>query len=123
MAHAGLSVDSFTDAVRTEVSFADGGNRVVGGVGLRAESERAWEGGMLSLHGSVGLERAFRDLDTEVEVSGERLDSESERDRVLLGVGGVYEREELFFGAEVSTAGLGSDDRQYRASLTLRMRL
>ena len=53
-----VSADEFTDAVNSRVSFPDA-DRLMGGVGAVVEAARAWDGGALSLRGSVNFERMF----------------------------------------------------------------
>ena len=49
-----VSVDTFTDAVNARVSFADA-DRVLGGLGVLAETTRPWGDGEFTLRGSMDL--------------------------------------------------------------------
>ena len=55
--------------------------------------------------------------ETVAEVSGERLGSEADRTRGVLGLGAAYRWNRWSLGGEVSASGLGSDDSGYAASL------
>ena len=111
---SGLALDPFADAADARVSLADGGDRVAGGAGLLAETEA----GALSLHASLDLARTFGGAGTTVAVSGETLRSAAEKDSVLLGLGGSWERGGLSLRWELSARGPGSDDERYRGILT-----
>ena len=78
MTRSGVSIDTFTDSVDARVSAADT-MRFTGGVGVAAGTERAIEGGVFSLRGSLDLEQKLDDAETAVDVSGTRLESKSQR--------------------------------------------
>ena len=119
LVHTRLSIESFTDALNARVSFPEA-NRLMGGIGLMAETVRSWDGGELSLRGSVDLEGTLSGGETEARVSGERLMSEAAPGSLLLGLGGVYRRGRFFFGAEASAGtALGSDSMEYAGLLTV----
>ena len=123
LAHSGVEVANFTDAVNSRVSVDDA-SRFTGTLGVAAETARArnWRGGELSLFGSADLEKILGGAATSVEVSGERLSSESARTRLLLSLGGTYRRGRTSLGAEVSATGLGSGNAQYAWHVTLGQR-
>ena len=115
------SADDFTDKVAAQVSIA-GAARLTGGVGVIAETARAFEGGTLSLRGSVDLAQTLDDAETAVDVSGERLESKASKTRFLLGLGGVYRMGRFSVSGEVSMGGLGSGDTQYAGRVSIGMR-
>ena len=117
MTRSGVSIDTFTDSVDARVSAAETA-RFTGGVGAVAETARAIEGGVFSLRGSVDLEQKLDDAETAVDVSGTRLESKSQKTRLLLGLGGVYRKGRFSVSGEVSMGGLGSDDTKYAGQLS-----
>ena len=121
MTRSGVSIDTFTDSVDARVSAAETA-RFTGGVGAVAETARAIEDGSLSLRGSVDLEQKLDDAETAVDVSGTRLESKSQKTRLLLGLGGVYRKGRFSVSGEVSMGGLGSDDTKYAGQLSFGMR-
>ena len=121
MTRSGVSIDTFTDSVDARVSAAETA-RFTGGVGAVAETARAIEGGSLSLRGSLDLEQKLDDAETAVDVSGTRLESKSQKTRLLLGLGGVYRKGRFSVSGEVSMGGLGSDDTKYAGQLSFGMR-
>ena len=66
-----LSMDGFSDTAGTRVSLE--ASRSLAGLGVVAETVRAWDGGArtLALSGHLGVERALGDAETAAEVSGE----------------------------------------------------
>ena len=94
-----VEVDDFTDAVDSRVSVGDA-SHLTGGLGVVAEvaRNRNRRGDSLSLRGSS-------------------------RTRLLLGLGGSYQRGRLTIDAEVSAGGFGSDDAQYTGRVTFGLRL
>ena len=121
MTRSGVSIDTFTDSVDARVSAAETA-RFTGGVGAVAETARAIEGGVLSLRGSLDLEQKLDDAETAVDVSGTRLESKSQKTRLLLGLGGVYRKGRFSVSGEVSMGGLGSDDTKYAGQVSFGMR-
>lgn len=119
MARSAVEADGFTDAVNTRVSPGDS-SRLEGGLGVVAETARArnWRGGALSLRGSLDLAQTLGDAHTSVDVSGERLESESPKTRLLLGLGGTYRKGRFSLGAVVSAGGLVSGDSEYSGRVT-----
>ena len=111
-------MNKFTDAVNSRVSLKMA-ERLVGGLGVVAETRRVWDGGSFSLCGSLDFEQTLSGAKTVVEVSGEKLISESTKNRVLLSLGGLYRRGRFSIGGEVSAGGLGSDDREYSGRIKL----
>lgn len=111
-------MDAFTDSVDARVSLGDM-SRLTGGLGVAAETVRTMEDGILSLRGSLDVERVFSGARTNVEVSGERLSSRSAGTRLMLGLGGTWRRDRFSLTADLSTAGLGSGDTQHSGRLTL----
>ena len=121
MTRSATSVDDFTDKVAARIFVADAA-RFTGGVGAVADTARAFEGGTLSLRGSLDLAQTLDDAETAVDVSGERLESKSAKTRLLLGLGGVYRMGRFSLGGEVSMGGLGSGDTQYAGRVSFGMR-
>ena len=114
-----VSVDDFTDAVNTHVSFAHA-DRVLGGLGVMAETVRPWGEGEFSLRGSLDYERIVKGATTTTRVSGERLSAAATPNSLLAGVQGVYRRGRFTLGAEVAARQeLGSNDREYTSFLNL----
>ena len=113
LAHTGVSIGSFTDAVNSRVSFPNSG-RFSGGFGMMAETAHAWASGELSLRGSLGFERMFGGAETIAQVSGEELRSSSARSSMLLGLSGSYREGRFSLGTELSVgAALGSRTMEY----------
>ena len=119
LAHLAVETDEFTDAVNSRVS-AGGSSRLTGGLGVVAETARAWNwrGGALSLRGSLDMAQTLGGAETSVDVSGERLESETPKTRLLLGLGGTYRKGRFSAGAEVSAVGLASGDSEYSGRVT-----
>ena len=115
-----ISMDDFQDGVGSRVSLRDA-TRSIAGIGVVTETTHTWDGGerTLDLRGRLGVEQVLGDAETAVEVSGERLGSEADRTRVVLGLGAVVHWKRWSLGGEVSASALGSDDNHYRASLRL----
>ena len=115
-----LSVDGFTDAVNARVWFSDT-DRVTGGLGLAAESSLVWKGGELSLRGSLDIERTLSGAETAAYVSGEKLISQSAKNRIHAGLGIAWRRDGFNVGAEAAAMGVGSSYREVSGRLTLGM--
>ena len=115
-----VSMDDFQDAVESRVSLQEA-TRSIAGIGVVTERTHTWDGGerTLDLRGRLGIEQVLGDAETVVEVSGERLGSEADRTRVVLGLGAVVHWKRWSLGGEVSASALGSDDNHYTASLRL----
>ena len=118
---AGFVNADFTDAVNSRVSLTETA-WLTGGLGLIAETARTWEGGSLSLRVSLDLAQSLGDAETIADVSGERLESESAKTRVLLGLGGVYRQGPFSLGAELTAGGLGSGDEKYSGQVDFGMK-
>ena len=118
--YSNLSIEKFTDAVNSRVSVPDAAH-FVGTIGVEASTSRIWDGGVFSLRGSLDVERKFSGAETAVYVSGERLSSESPKNRTHLGVVADYHKGRFSFGASVAQMGLDSDDREYSGRFTLGM--
>ena len=117
-----VSVDSFTDAVDARVSFTDA-DRVIGGLGLMADTPRPWGEGEFTLRGSVDYERIVKGAQTRVEVSGERLSAEATENSLLVGLHGVYRQGRFSIEAEIAARQeLGSDDSEYASFVNLGLR-
>ena len=120
LARSGVSMDKFTDAVNSRVSFTDA-EGFTGGVGVTAETARSWEGGASSLRGWLEIEQTLSSAGTLADVSGEKLESESSKPRLLLSLGSDYRMDRFSVGGEISVGGLGSDDTQYAEQLYFKM--
>lgn len=120
LTHGNVLMDSFEDAVGSEVSLKKS-SRSVAGLGVVAETRYAWDGGerTLDLRGWVGVEQVLGDGETVVDVSGERLGSEATRAWAALGLGAVHHWKRWSLGVEASSSALGSDNSNYSASLSL----
>ena len=122
LARSEVSMDKFTDAVDSRVSFSDS-ERLTGGVGMMAETTRTWGDRELSLQGSLGIERIFRGAQTVSHISGEDLRMKSAKDSALLAISGVYHRGSHSLSAAISAReGSNSDGRDYSGSLNWEMR-
>ena len=117
MMRSQIDMDDFTDIVDARMSLGDAARLVVGG-GVAGETALDWQGGALTLRGSVDLAQTLGGAETSVEVSGTKLSSEALKSRLLLGLGGTYRRGSFFLDAEVSVGGLGSGDAQYSGRVT-----
>ena len=120
LARSGVSMDKFTDAVNSRVSFTDA-EGFTGGVGVTAEKARSWEGGASSLRGWLEIEQTLSSAGTLADVSGEKLESESSKPRLLLSLGSDYRMDRFSVGGEISVGDLGSDDTQYAGQLYFKM--
>ena len=120
LVHNWVSVDDFTDAVNSEVSFPNA-DRTFAGLGVVVENARVLEGGgTMSLRGSLDYERMLSGSQTTTWVSGEELTTKSMMNSILLGMSGVYRLGTFSFGARLSGGALfGSDDTEYSGSLDL----
>ncbi len=120
MARSAVKTEGFTDAVNSHVSAGDS-TRFEGGVGVVAETARGWDwrDGALSLRGSLDLAQTLGGGETGMDVSGETLESESPKTRLLLGLGGTYRKDHFSVGAEISAGGLVSGDSEYSGWVTL----
>ena len=116
--HSRVDVDAFTDAVGVRVSMDDE-TRFSGGIGVIAEGQCVVENGELFLRGSVDLEQTFSGSTTRVDVSGTRLSSETTQTRLLLGLGGAYQRGAFSVKAGVFAEGPDSDDESYAGHVRL----
>ena len=122
LARSEVSMDKFTDAVDSRVSFSDS-ERLTGGVGMMAETTRTWGDRELSLQGSLGIERIFRGAQTVSHISGEDLRMKSAKDSAILAISGVYHRGSYSLSAAISAReGSNSDGRDYSGSLNWEMR-
>ena len=118
--HSAFDVDRFTDAANARFSLKDA-SRLTGGLGLAAATERDLGNGKLSLRGSIDLAQTLGGARTSVDVSGERLYSESARTRLLMGVGATYRKGNFSVEADLSAGGLGSGDEHYAGRVTFGM--
>ncbi|MDE0391897.1 MAG: autotransporter outer membrane beta-barrel domain-containing protein [Rhodospirillales bacterium] len=118
------SLQRFTDAVGSRVSFTDAEALTVG-AGAVIETDFGWNAGQdsLSLYGSLGVERTVGGGETVVLVSGEQLRSTIPDDGVVIGVGATRRWGRFALGAELRARGLGSSDDDYSARLSVRMAL
>jgi len=115
-----VSMDGFQDAVGLRVSLRET-TRTIVGLGVVMETAHSWDGGerTLDLQSRLGVERVLGDAETVVAVSGERLGSEADPIRVVLGLGATYRWNGWSWGGEVSASGLGSDESHYTVGLRL----
>ena len=120
LTHSDVSMDDFQDAVGSRVSLREA-TQSIAGLGIITETTHTWDGGerTLDLRGRLGVERVLGDAETVVEVSGERLGSEADRTRLVLGLGAAVHWSRWSLGGEISASLLGSDDNRYAASLRL----
>ena len=80
LTRSAIDVDAFTDAVDARVSLAKA-VRFTGGLGMVTETLRVWEGGALSLRGSLDIEQTLDDAETLADVSGNEARIESRKDQ------------------------------------------
>ena len=115
----GLSIDSFTDAVNSRVSFPDL-HRRTGGFGLMVETAHIVGSGAFALRASADVARTFRDAQTVTWVSGERLSSSSPPHVAMADIDAAYRRGFVSIGAR-GAAGIAfdSDLWEYAGRLTL----
>ena len=122
LSHSSIDIDSFTDAVDAKASFPDE-VRLTGGFGALAETMRHWNGGQLTWHGSLDLEQMLNSRSTSVDVSGEKLKTETVSTRVLLGLGSLYQKGDFSISAQVAASGLGTNDEEYSGQVNIGVRL
>ena len=117
-----VSVDEFTDAVNSRVSFPDA-DHLMGGVETVVEAARAWDGGSFSLRGSVDVERMFDGAETIAHMSGESLRLDAATDSILVGLKAAYRQIHFSLGATVwLREGLDSNAREYSGVLNVGVR-
>ncbi len=117
-----VSVDQFTDAVNTRVSFADA-DRILTGLGVVAATTRPWGEGELALRGSVDFERIVKGAKTGAQISGEPLSAVATENSLLFGLNAVYRQGRFTVGAELAARQeVGSTDSEYAGFLNLGMR-
>ena len=112
--HAQADVDDFTDTVGAQVSGVDE-SRTAAGLGLRAELD----GSESSLYGSVDVEHVVGGEETAVEVSGQALESESEKTRVWLGMGGQRQGRRVTLRGGLRLADPGGRNQEVSASVSV----
>ena len=113
-----LSGGAFTDTVGSRVSLS-GTTQLTAGGGLSAETAWTLGDGALTLRASADVEHALGGAETEVRVSGERLETEASDTRVLLGLGGTWRKERFSLGVRLSAGGPGSGDTEYSGQVSL----
>ena len=101
LGHTRISVDNFTDAVDSRVSFPDT-DRLTGGFGVMAETVRTEYGGELILRGSLDFEQKLGGSKTVTLVSGERLSAEPEKSSALLSLSGAWHKGPFTYSAVLS---------------------
>ena len=123
LGHTRISVDKFTDAVDSRVSFSNT-DRFTGGLGVMAETVRAeYGGGELLLRGSLDFEQKFGDSRTVALVSGERLSAEPEKSSALLSLSGAWHKGSFTYSAELSARqDLHSGGEDYSGVIHVGMR-
>ena len=122
LSHSSIDIDSFTDAVDAKASFPDE-DRLVGGIGVLAQTLQHWKGGKLLLHGSLDIEQMLNSRSTTANVSGEPLKTETVSTRVLLGLGSLYQKGDFSISTQISADGLGTNDEEYSGHLNIGVRL
>ena len=120
LTHSDVSMDNFQDTVGSRFSLREAAQSIAG-LGVVTETTHVWDDGQrsLNLRGRLGVEQVLGDPETVVEVSGERLGSEADRTRLVLGLGATYHWNRWSLGGEVAASALGSADNHYTASLRL----
>ena len=114
-----VSVDQFTDAVNTRVSFADA-DRILTGLGVVADTTRPWGEGELALRGSVDFERIVKGAKTGAQISGEPLSAVATENSLLFGLNAVYRQGRFTVGAELAARQeVGSTDSEYASFLNV----
>ena len=122
LVRSSVSVENFTDAVDSRVSFPDA-HRFIGGLGAVVETVHPWGGGEFSLRGSLDVERMFSGAETLAHVSGETLRSEAPGSGILLGVDSVYRWGRYSIGGAVrGGTAFGSKTRDYSGSVKFGIR-
>ena len=123
LGHTRISVDKFTDAVDSRVSFPTT-DRLTGGLGVMVESVRTeYGGGELLLRGSLDFEQKFGDSETVALVSGERLSAEPEKNSAFLSLGGTWHKGSFTYSAELSARqDLHSGGEDYSGVIHVGMR-
>ena len=123
LGHTRISVDQFTDAVDSRVSFSNT-DRFTGGLGVMAETVRTeYGGGELSLRGSLDFEQKLGDSKTVTLVSGERLSAEPEESSALMSLGGAWHKGSFTYSAELSARqDLHSGGKDYSGIIQVGMR-
>ena len=117
-----ISIDSFTDSADARVSFSDS-DRVTGSLGAAIETSQTWNGGEFFLRGALDVERIFGSAQTDLRILGEGLSSESEKNSILLSLGGIHHGDRLSLSAGVSARKvLGSGGSEYSGFLVMKMR-
>ena len=117
-----VTVDRFTDVVDARVSYADA-DRVLGGLGIVADTLQPWGDGQITLRGSVDYERIVSGATTTTTISGERLRAEATDNSLLVGLQGLYRQGRFSIGAEIAARQeLGSDDSEYASFVNLGVR-
>ncbi len=109
--------NEFVDRVESHISFAET-SILEAGAGLNFESEIPSGNESMKLYGSVGL-RHLMNGNTKVMVNSEEFESEGPKTLPLLDVGISWNRKDLIFDANISTAGIGSDNFTYSGSVGL----
>ena len=128
LSHSSIDIDSFTDAVDAKASFPDE-VRLTGGIGALAQTMQPWKGGELTWHGSLDIEQILNsrsttaNRSTSVEVSGEKLKTETVSTRLLLGLGSLYQKGDFSISTQISADGLGTNDENYSGQVNIGVRL
>ena len=107
--HMRLRVDSFTDAVSAQVSFADA-DRTVGSLGLKVDMTHSPGSGKGSLWASLHLEHAFGDAGTGSTVSGERLRTKLQKRQVRTAIGASWQHGLWVLHTALSLSQAGTDN-------------
>ena len=115
-----VSMDGFRDAVGSRVSLGQADRSIVGlGIVMETNPSRDDSDHTFALRGRLGVERVVSDVETGMDVSDERLDSQAARTLGVLGLGAVQRWNRWSLSGEISASGLGTDESSYAASLRL----
>ena len=114
-----IDVERFADVVGSRVAVEDG-SRFVAGPGVTAEKTGlSWLGGALTLRGSADLAKTLDGAQTRVAVSGEGLASQADDTRILLGLGGTYDKGGFSIRTDLAAHGPGSGDERYSGRIVI----
>lgn len=121
LGHSDISMNEFTDAFGSRVAFQDADRRTVG-LGVEVETKKDISDGEkpMLLRGSLGIEKRTDGNSTTVRVFDKELMSKGPDTRLVLGASATWNAKPFRLHGAISSIGLGTDDRVFTASLTLR---